>query len=62
MSWYPEEKAVPLEGTPSTIQILKSQHAHDFHFVYAAFGVYEGVTALTIAEYFSSMSTTYCLD
>ena len=52
MSWYPKKIAFHPEGTPSTIQFLKSHYARESKFVYAEFGVYEGATALAIAEFF----------
>lgn len=54
MEWYPEKLAVLPEGTTSTIEFLKENFSQDESFNYAEFGIYQGATALAIAEHFAN--------
>lgn len=56
MSWYPDRLAVSNLGTPSTIEFIKSRFGKYEVFNYAEFGIYEGSTALAIADYFPNCS------
>lgn len=52
MSWYPDRLAVSELGTTSTIEFIKSRFGKYETFNFAEFGIYEGSTALAIADYF----------
>ena len=52
MSWYPDRLAVSALGTPATIEFIKSRFGKYEFFNYAEFGIYEGATALAVADYF----------
>ena len=52
MSWYPDRLSVSELGTISTIEFMKSRFGKYDAFSFAEFGIYEGSTALAIAEYF----------
>jgi hypothetical protein len=52
MSWYPDRLAVSELGTTSTIEFIMTRFGKYEVFNFAEFGIYEGSTALAIADYF----------
>lgn len=52
MTWYPEKLMVGGKGTLSTTKFIKQNFSEDKAFTYMELGIYEGMTAQSIAENF----------
>lgn len=56
MNWYPEKLMVGNNGTTSTQKFIKKSFLEDATFNYIELGIYEGMTAKSIAENFPNVN------